>query len=233
MALYTLADLHLACAVNKPMDVFGGRWQNYMEKIEQRWTAVVAPEDTVVIGGDVSWGIDFAQSRADFAYLNRLPGRKIILKGNHDLWWNTMAKMRRFVAENGFEGIDFLHNNCYLYEDTGLCGTRGWFYEEDFQKQHDEKVFRRELIRLEASLKAADEAGAREKYCFLHYPPLYANFRCGEIIELMQRYGVSRCIYGHLHSQSLRWAVEGLHEGIEFTLVSGDHVDFTPVLLKK
>ncbi|MBS7224252.1 MAG: metallophosphoesterase [Clostridiaceae bacterium] len=233
MALYTLADLHLACAVDKPMDIFGGRWQDYMDKIQKRWTAVVSEQDTVVIGGDVSWGIDFKEAKADFAYLNRLPGHKIILKGNHDLWWNTMTKMNRFIAENGFQGIDFLHNNCYLYEDIGLCGTRGWFYEEDFKEQHDEKVFRRELMRLETSLKAADAAGAREKYCFLHYPPLYTNFRCGEIIELMQRYGVTRCIYGHLHSSSLRWAVEGMHEGIEFTLVSGDHVDFTPVLLKK
>lgn len=154
MALYTLADLHLACAVDKPMDIFGGRWQDYMDKIQKRWTAVVSEQDTVVIGGDVSWGIDFKEAKADFAYLNRLPGHKIILKGNHDLWWNTMTKMNRFIAENGFQGIDFLHNNCYLYEDIGLCGTRGWFYEEDFKEQHDEKVFRRELMRLETSLES-------------------------------------------------------------------------------
>lgn len=233
MALYALADLHLACAVDKPMDVFGGRWQDYMEKIQKRWQAVVSAEDTIVIGGDVSWGIDFEQAKADFAMLNRLPGHKIILKGNHDLWWDTMAKMRRFLDENSFQNIDFLHNNCYRYGDIGLCGTRGWFYEEDFKQQHDEKVFRRELLRLEASLKAAEAAGLQEKYCFLHYPPIYTNFRCGEILALMQQYGVTRCIYGHLHSDSLRWAVEGVQEGIAFTLVSGDHVDFTPVLLKK
>ncbi len=233
MALYTLADLHLACAVDKPMDIFGGRWQDYMDKIQDHWTAVVAPDDVVVIGGDLSWGIDFAQARADFAYLDRLPGRKILLKGNHDLWWNTMTKMRRFVQENGFHNIDFLHNNCYAYENIGLCGTRGWFYEEEFQAEKDEKVFKRELIRLEASLKAAEQMGLSEKYCFLHYPPLYANFRCEEIIGMMQRYGVTRCIYGHLHSSSCKWAVEGMHDGIEFRLVSGDHVNFTPVLLKK
>ena len=233
MALYALADLHLACAVDKPMDVFGGRWQDYMEKIQKRWQAVVSAEDTIVIGGDVSWGIDFREAKADFALLNRLPGHKIILKGNHDLWWDTMSKMRRFLDENGFQHIDFLHNNCYGYGDIGLCGTRGWFYEEDFKQQHNEKVFRRELLRLEASLKAADAAGYREKYCFLHYPPIYANFRCGEILALMQQYGVTRCIYGHLHSDSLRWAVEGMQDGIAFTLVSGDHVDFSPVLLKK
>lgn len=233
MALYTIADLHLACSVDKPMDIFGGRWQNYMEKIEKRWNALVQPADTVVIGGDISWGIDFKQSLADFQYLNRLPGRKIILKGNHDLWWNTAKKMNAFLQENGLENISFLHNNCFFYEDTALCGTRGWFFEEEFQKCHDEKIFHRELLRLEASLKAADQQPHKEKFCFLHYPPIYSNFRCGEIIELMKKHGVTRCIYGHLHSDSLRWAVEGEREGIVYTLVSGDHIDFTPVLLKK
>lgn len=233
MALYTIADLHLACSVEKPMDVFGGRWQGYMEKIKNRWNVLVRPDDTVVIGGDISWGIDFAEAKADFAYLNDLPGRKIILKGNHDLWWNTVTKMRAFLTENRFENIEFLFNNCFTYGDTGLCGTRGWFFEEDFKQAHDEKIFKRELMRLEASLKAAQAQQVSEIYCFLHYPPLYTSFRCGEIIELMQRYGVTRCLYGHLHSDSLRWAIEGIHEGIDFTLVSGDHVDFTPVLLKK
>lgn len=231
MALFTIADLHLSHGVEKPMDIFGGRWQGYMEKIEKRWLAVVQPEDTVVVGGDISWGIDFKEARDDFLFLGRLPGRKIILKGNHDLWWNTARKMYAFLQENGVENIDFLFNNCYFYGETALCGTRGWFFEEDFKEQHDEKIFRRELLRLEASLKAAGQA--KEIYCFLHYPPVYSNFCCQEIIDLMARYRVSRCIYGHLHSDSLRYAVEGLYQGIDFRLVSGDHVDFTPVLLKK
>lgn len=233
MALYTIADLHLACAVDKPMDIFGGKWQNYMEKIKKRWNAIITPEDTVVIGGDLSWGISFAQSKADFDYLHALPGKKILLKGNHDLWWNTVKKMTEFCAQNGYDDVSFLHNNCYVYDDVAICGTRGWFFEEDFQESHDEKIFRRELLRLETSLKAGRDSGAKELYCFLHYPPIYANFRCGEIIDLMKKYGVTRCIYGHLHSDSLRWAVTGSHEGIEFILVSGDYLDFTPVLLKK
>ncbi len=233
MALYTLADLHLSCSVDKPMDIFGGRWQDYMDKIRERWTALVEPEDVVVLVGDLSWAISIDSAKEDFIYLNQLPGHKILLKGNHDLWWNTMTKMNRFIEANGFANIQFLNNNCYVYEDIGLCGTRGWFFEEFFQEQHDEKIFRRELIRLESSLKAADALGVREKYCFLHYPPLHQNFRCDEILSLMKAYGVTRCIYGHLHGPSCRTATEGLHEGIEFTLVSGDHVDFTPVLLKK
>lgn len=233
MALYTIADLHLACSVKKPMDVFGGRWQGYMEKIEKNWRAVVEPGDTVVIGGDVSWGIDFKQSLADFEYIARLPGKKIILKGNHDLWWNTAKKMNEFLAANGLTDISFLHNNCFFYEDTAICGTRGWFYEEDFKECHDEKIFKRELGRLETSLKLGRAGNPAEILCFLHYPPIYANFRCGEIIDLLHKYGVKRCIYGHLHSESRRWAVEGEREGVEFRLVSGDHVDFTPQLLKK
>lgn len=233
MALFTIADLHLSHGVSKPMDIFGGRWQGYMDKIDTRWRALVAPEDTVVIGGDISWGIDLAQARADFLAIDTLPGRKIILKGNHDLWWATARKMKAFLADNGVTTIDFLHNNCFFYEQTALCGTRGWFFEEDFQESHDEKIFRRELLRLEASFKAAKAQSPTEIYCFLHYPPLYINFRCGEIIALMQQYGVTQCIYGHLHSDGLRYAVEGIHDGINYRLVSGDHIDFTPVLLKK
>lgn len=233
MALYTLADLHLATTVQKPMDIFGGRWQGYMDKIVCRWRAVVQEGDTVVLGGDISWGINLKEAHGDFALLESLPGRKLILKGNHDLWWETRTKMLRFMRENGFSSVDFLHNNCFWYGKTALCGTRGWPFEEDFTDPHNEKIFRRELMRLEASLQAAAAGEPEEIIAFLHYPPLYANFCCTPVIALLQRYGVGRCIYGHLHAQSLRYAVEGEHEGIVWQLVSGDHVDFTPVFLKK
>ncbi len=232
MALYTLADLHLATDVQKPMDVFGGRWQGYTEKIVRNWNAAVRPEDTVVLGGDISWGINLEEAKGDFALIESLPGKKLILKGNHDLWWETVSKMRRFLEANGFSSIDFLHNNCFFYGNTALCGTRGWPFEEDFTDPHNEKIFKRELIRLERSLQLGREAGVEEVICFLHYPPLYSTFRCGEIISLLKEYGVKRCFYGHLHSGSLRFAVEGEHEGIQWRLVSGDHVNFTPVFLK-
>lgn len=233
MALFTIADPHLSHGVTKPMDVFGGRWQGYVEKLEKNWRALIGPEDTVVLGGDISWGIDLKEAREDFLYLNRLPGRKIILKGNHDLWWTTIKKMNAFLQENQIENMFFLHNNCYFYQDIALCGTRGWFFEEQFQESHDEKIFKRELLRLEASLKAASAQPCTELYCFLHYPPIFTNFRCDEIIALLHKYQVTHCIYGHLHSGSLRYAIEGVQEGINFRLVSGDHVDFIPVLLKK
>lgn len=233
MALYTIADLHLSAGVQKPMDIFGGKWQGYMEKIQKNWRAVIQPEDTVVIGGDISWGINLQQSLPDFRILSDLPGKKIIGKGNHDLWWCTVKKMKRFFEENQIKNIDFLFNNCFIYDNIGICGTRGWFYEEDFKESHDEKIFRRELLRLEHSCQAAQAQGAEEIYCFLHYPPIFTSFRCGEIIDLMHRYQVEQCIYGHLHSDSLRYAVTGVHEGINFRLVSGDYIDFMPVLLKK
>ena len=187
----------------------------------------------MVLGGDISWGISLAEAKGDFALIDSLPGKKIILKGNHDLWWETASKMHRFLDENGFTTIDFLHNNCFFYEKTALCGTRGWPFEEDFADPHNEKIFKRELLRLEASLKLGAAADPEEILCFLHYPPLYASYRCGEIIELLHKYGVKRCIYGHLHGKSLSHAVTGEQEGIEWKLVSGDFVDFIPIFLKK
>ena len=220
MALYALGDTHLSLGTDKPMDVFGGGWTGYVDKLREGF-AQVAPEDTVVVCGDISWGMSLEQARADFAFLNALPGRKILLKGNHDYWWNTAAKMHAFFAENGFTTLHLLHNNCQLYGDLALCGTRGWFYEET----GDQKVFNRELIRLEASLKAA---GEREKLCFLHYPPLYQGYRCQEIIDLMERYGVKLCCYGHLHGGSHRLAVVGKQGEIVYQLVAADYLGFRP-----
>ncbi len=164
------------------------------------------------------------EAREDFAFLDALPGgRKILLKGNHDYWWNTASKMERFFTENEFQTLKILHNNCYFYGDVALCGTRGWFYEET----GSQKVFLRELIRLEASLKAAGE-GAK-KLCFLHYPPLYQGYSCPEIMELLERYGVSDCYYGHLHGGSHRLAISGEQRGVCYRLVAADYVGFAPV----
>lgn len=233
MALFAIADLHLSCDTEKPMDIFGGNWQGYTEKIKKNFNAMISPEDTVVIGGDISWGMSFQEAKNDFALIDALPGKKIILKGNHDLWWSTMSKMQKFLKENKFHTIQFLHNNYYLYNNaTAICGTRGWFYEENFKEKNDAKIFKRELMRLETSLKMAKEHNAEEIYCFLHYPPVYTNFRCMEIINLMKQYQVTKCIYGHLHGDSLQYAFTGEEEGIQFILVSGDYINFAPVLLK-
>ena len=225
MALYAIGDLHLSLAADKPMDVFGGRWVGYVDKLREG-LSVIGPEDTTVLLGDLSWALDLEHAREDFAFISAIPGRKIILKGNHDYWWSTAAKFYRFCAEHGFEDLYVLNNNCYFYGDTALCGTRGWFYEEERQGTHDEKVFRRELGRLETSLKAA---GERDKLCFLHYPPKYAGYECPEILALLEQYGVRACYYGHLHAESLRLAFQGGYRGTELRLVSADYVNFKPV----
>ena len=203
------------------MDVFGGGWTGYVDKLKEGFSQI-RPEDTVVLCGDLSWAMGLEEAREDFAFLNALPGKKLLMKGNHDYWWNTAAKMERFFQENGFTTFHLLHNNCHFYGDIALCGTRGWFYEED-REGHGTKIFNRELIRLEASLKAG---GEKEKFCFLHYPPLYQGYRCQEIIDLMERYGVTRCYYGHLHGGSHRLAASGKHGGIEYHLVSADYLGF-------
>ena len=227
MALYAIGDTHLSLAVDKPMDVFGGNWTGYVDKLKRGFERV-GPEDTVVLCGDLSWGMSLQQAREDFAFLDALPGKKkYILKGNHDYWWNTAAKMNGFFAENGFTTLNILHNNSGEYGDIALSRTRGRFYEED-QNGHNEKVFNRELIRLEASLKAA---GEREKFCFLHYPPRYQGYTCPEIIDLLERYGVKRCYYGHLHGGSHRLAIEGKYGTVEYHLVSADYLNFEPQII--
>lgn len=223
MALYAIGDTHLSFCVDKPMDVFGGNWTGYVEKLREGFS-VLTEQDTLVLCGDLSWGMSLEQAEQDFRFLHEIPGKKIFLKGNHDYWWTTAAKMERFFAQKGFDSLYVLHNNCHFYQDVALCGTRGWFYEEE-RGVHSAKIFNRELMRLETSLKAA---GDREKICFLHYPPLYHGYRCEEIIELLKRYGVKQCCYGHLHGGSHRLAVSGVQEGVEFTLVAADYLNFQP-----
>jgi predicted phosphohydrolase len=224
MALYAIGDLHLCLGAEKPMDIFGGAWVGYMEKLQQG-VQHIGPKDTTVLLGDLSWALDLSNAKADFAWIDKIPGRKIILKGNHDYWWSTASKFYKFCEENGFSDQWILNNNFYEYDGYAICGTRGWFFEEDQAGSHDEKVFRRELGRLEASLKAA---GDLPKMVFLHYPPRYKGYECPEILELLQRYDVRRCFYGHLHGASHGLAMEGLWDGIEYRLLAADRLNFEP-----
>ena len=227
MALYAIGDLHLSFEANKPMDVFGKLWSGYVDKLRQG-LSVIGPEDTTVLLGDLSWSMDLERARADFSFINAIAGRKIILKGNHDYWWTTASKFYRFCADNAFADMWVLNNNCFEYGDFAICGTRGWFFEEERGGAHDAKILNRELIRLETSLKAA---GEREKLCFLHYPPVYRGYLCRPILDLLHRYGVRHCWYGHLHSESHRLAITGSFEGISFRLVSADYIRFCPELI--
>ena len=224
MALYVLGDPHLSFRSKKPMDVFGGAWNGYVDKLREG-LSVLQAEDTIVLAGDISWGMSLEEAEEDFAFLDSFPGRKLILKGNHDYWWTTGNKTYRFWADHGFTTLNLLHNNCYEYGAYALCGTRGWFIDED-KNGHNQKVFNRELMRLEASLKAA---GERPKLAFLHYPPLYQGYRCEEILSLLERYEVKACYYGHLHGGSHRLALEGMHGSVEYHLISSDYLSFRPL----
>ena len=223
MSLYVIGDLHLSFGTDKPMDVFAG-WNNYVEKIEENWKQKVKQEDTVVVAGDISWGMDLAHAKDDFAFIHSLPGRKILLKGNHDYWFSTKKKVEDFFAENGFYTLHLLFNNSYEYEDFSLCGTRGWINEPG--EPANKKVLLREAGRMELSLQSA---GGRKPIAFLHYPPIYAGNQCDDMIEVFHKYGVKRVFYGHLHGKSCGGAVQGERDGIDYRLVSGDYIQFNPV----
>ena len=227
MALYAIGDLHLSLGGEKPMHVFGEQWRDHDKKLKEGF-AGLGPEDLTVLCGDLSWGMSLQEAEEDFRFIHELPGKKIILKGNHDYWWSTANKAYTFFREKGFDSLQILHNNSYVYGDYALCGTRGWFYEEETGGEHDEKIMRREILRLEASLKSA---GEREKLVFLHYPPVYQKYRCEEILELLERYRVSLCCYGHIHGKGCFAAFNGWVGCTRFQLLSADAVDFTPVKL--
>lgn len=227
--LYAIGDLHLSFEANKPMDVFGPLWKNYTERLEQGFSKLTN-DDVCVICGDVTWSMSLEKSLEDFKFIDRLPGKKIILKGNHDYWWSTATKVYRFFEQNDITTIKILHNNCFFYNDAAICGTRGWFYEEESGNESDRKIMSRELMRLERSLQLAENC--KEKLCFFHYPPLYNNYVCNEIIDILKKYRVESCWYGHIHGHGHKFAVCGVVDGIEYNMVSADYLGFEPVLIK-
>lgn len=235
MSIFVIADLHLSFRKPKPMDIFGDNWQNHEEKIKKDWNEKVTENDLVVLPGDFSWETYLENTKLDFEYLNSLPGKKIMLKGNHDYWWTTITSMKKFLKENFFENIDFLYNNSYEFENKILCGTRGWSLLEN---EKDTKLINRELGRLKISLDDGMKKykEGKEIIVFMHYPPI-TKFKMlsGEemkFINLMKEYNVKRCYYGHLHGNSIKDAIEGVVEGIEFKLISCDSLDFKMVKIE-
>lgn len=222
MAIFTIGDLHFSLGCDKPMDIFPG-WGDYISRITQSWRDNVTDDDTVILAGDISWGMTLEQALPDFSYINELPGKKIILKGNHDYWWNSRKKMETFFEQNGLETLSILHNNFIAVEDTAICGTRGWCIEDSAPQ--DQKVSAREEGRLKTSLEAAKGSGL-EPVVFLHYPPVFRDEISGKMIDLMLQYNVKRCFYGHLHGASCNFALEGEYLGIDFSLISADHLKF-------
>jgi len=238
MSIFVIADLHLSFNNLKPMDIFGDNWKNHEEKIRKNWIKNVTDNDLVILPGDFSWATYLQETKKDFEYLNSLPGKKLLLKGNHDYWWTTLKSMRNFLKDNGFKNIDFLYNNSYEYEKYIITGTRGWSLTDE---ESDEKLINRELGRLELSLKNGinkylennsnyELDGNKEIIVFMHYPPITNSKIIREeelkFVELMKKYNVKKCMYGHLHSGSIKEAIEGNIEGIEFKLVSADGLGF-------
>ena len=230
MALFAIGDLHLSMDGEKSMEKFRG-WENYARRLEENWKNLIKPDDTVVLAGDSSWGMTLDGALPDLRFIDALPGNKYLLKGNHDYWWITKAKMDRFFAENGLTTLNILHNNAILADGVAVCGTRGWMLEDG--KPEDKKVSAREAIRLEASLKFADSLSPdAEKIVFLHYPPLFGHDESAGMIELLRQYGVRRCYYGHIHSDGCAYAFNGERYGISFRLISADFMKFKPLLIE-
>lgn len=235
--IHTIADLHLSLCADKPMHIFGSRWQNHPDKLKSRWCSLVAQDDTVVIPGDISWAMSLPDAEADFRFIESLPGQKLIGKGNHDFWWTSAAKMTKTLESWGVTSVRFLHNNAYRAENKIICGSRGWFIEEKQQNTVQpvdyEKLVSRECSRVELSLKEGAKLAddGCETLLFLHFPPVYGDFVCEPIVNVLLKYGVKRCFYGHIHGNYTHPG-KTVHEGIEFTMISADYLDFYPIPVK-
>lgn len=229
MSIFVIGDLHLSFNENKPMAIFGNNWEHHEEKIKKNWIEQVTEKDLVVIPGDFSWSMYLGDAKQDFEYLNKLPGKKLLLKGNHDYWWTTLTSMRKFLKDNQIYNIDFIYNNSYEFEKNIIVGTRGWNTTDDIENK---KMIKRESIRLELSIQDAIKKYGSEKefIVFMHYPPITNNNivinEKNEFIDILQKYQIKNCYYGHLHSSSIKDAVEGEYFGINFKLVSADALNF-------
>lgn len=228
MALFAIADLHLSLGANKPMDVFEG-WRNYVARLEENWRRIVGPQDTVVIAGDISWAMKLEETERDFTFLQSLPGKKVLLKGNHDYWWSTRSKIDTYLTQQGFDTLRVVHNDSYPVGQFAVCGTRGWLYNA--ASDEDIKIVNREVGRLNASIDHAVKMGL-EPIVFLHYPPVYDGMVCEEILQVLLSRGIRKCYFGHIHgAQAAKRAVTGEYKGIELHLISCDYLGFTPLFV--
>lgn len=226
MALYAISDLHLALNIDKPMDIFGQKWEKHHEKIKENWLEIVKDEDTVLIAGDISWSMIAEESSIDLEWIHQLPGRKILIRGNHDYWWGSITKLNAM-----YDDMDFIQNNFFTYEDWAICGTRGWIVEGTERKftEHDKKIFEREKIRLKLSMDQAKKAGYEKIIVMIHYPPTSETLKDSDFTEMFKEHGVSKVIYGHLHNANPNWVLEGIRDNVEYILTSCDFINFKPI----
>lgn len=221
--IFGIADLHFDSIGDKSMDIFGENWIDHENKIINNWINIVKDDDLVLLPGDISWGLKLEDAYGDLIKIENLPGRKIILKGNHDYWWQSLSKINNL----GLKTIDFLQNNSFIYENIAIVGTRGWFSIDENSDSHHKKIFARELNRLRLSLDSIKESPGKI-IALLHYPPFNSNMESNEFVDIMKEYGVHTCLYGHLHAEGHRYVVEGDRDGIEFHCISSDYIDFIP-----
>ncbi|WP_422486678.1 metallophosphoesterase [Gudongella sp. DL1XJH-153] len=220
--IYAIGDLHFDHSKQKPMDVFGENWINHKEKIVDDWKSTVFDDDLVLVPGDISWALKLDEAVPDLKLIDSLPGHKLFIKGNHDYWWESISRLKSLDLES----ITFIRNNSYLYKNVGIGGTRGWMSRdsEGFD-EGDEKIYKRELLRLDASLSSMEDSVSK-KIAMLHYPPFDGKLRPNDFVDVLVKHNVDTCIYGHLHAEGLRYAVEGIINGVDFKLVSSDYLDF-------
>ena len=226
MRVYAIGDLHLSGAQPKSMDIFGAHWENHWEKIAAHWASRVTEEDAVLIPGDISWAMELSDAKVDLDAIAALPGKKVLLRGNHDYWWSSLSKVRAVLSP----GMQVLQNDCITVGGVGICGTRGWLCPNpNAFTQHDEKIYSREAERLELSLKSFAKTGldAEHQVVMMHYPPFNDHHEPSLFTELFEKYGVRNVIYGHLHGAGTRNALEGIVNGVWYSLVSCDHLGFT------
>ena len=229
MKVFVIGDLHLSFSVDKPMDIFGG-WKNHVDRLTYNWNNTVSKDDIVILAGDTSWGMSLSESFEDFKFINNLPGTKYIIKGNHDYWWSTRSKIEAFFKENDINTLNILHNSSIETENFFICGTRGWLFENS--QPHDVKISSREANRLETSLISCKDS-QKEKIVVLHYPPVFCDELMPEMIDVMKKYDVKRCFYGHLHGDSIKKATNCEYLGIKFQLISSDSLEFCPLEISK
>lgn len=226
MALFAIADIHLSLATEKPMDIFGGEWTDYIDKIKLSWNEMIQPEDTVIVAGDISWAMRLDEAETDLEFLNTLPGKKILLKGNHDYWWTSLSKMK-----NRWPEFEYLYNNYHMYSKYGICGSRGWLCPGSTTfTPEDEIIYRRELLRVENSLKQAKTSGCNNLIGVLHYAPTNEKFETSGFTDLFEAYGVSQVVYGHLHTEhGFKAGLSGSFRGVDYHLISADFRKFKPL----
>lgn len=224
MALYAISDLHLSLNTDKPMDIFGDNWAKHDEKIKENWLDKITDEDTILIAGDISWAMKWSESEEDLKWIDRLPGNKIISKGNHDYWWASITKLNKL-----FNKTKFIQNNFYTYEDYAICGSRGWTAPNEKYTEHDIKIYSRECIRLKLSLDEAKKAGYEKIIVMIHYPPMNDKFEDSEFTKIFEDYKVEKVIYGHIHGYGLKNIFEGNKNGVEYIMTSSDYLKFNPI----